>query len=77
MTTTKKTAGHTVKKEKKLNDLYSSCYSEDEAVNQLIYLTNKSRNGGSTTESNIRKQHRAGKLGSLLKRLDPTAFYVD
>lgn len=48
-----------------------------QAADQLIYLTNKNRYGGTTTESNIRKQYHAGKLGSLLKRLDPTAFYTN
>jgi len=64
------------KKEQKLNRIYSEMYSEDDAVESLIYLTNKSR-GKHTTEANIRKQYRNGKLGTLLRRLDPIAFNVD
>jgi hypothetical protein len=60
-------------KEQKLNDLFSSCYSVDEALDNFIYLTNKSR-GKHTTEQNIIIQYHNRKLGSLLKRLDPIAF---
>ena len=60
-------------KEKRLNDLYSDCFSEESAVEQLIYLTNKSR-GKYTTESNLRKCYYDRTLGSLLKRLDIVAF---
>lgn len=60
-------------KEKRLNEQFSEIYSEDQAVESFIYLTNKSR-GKATTENNIRKAYREGKLGSLLKRLDFTAF---
>lgn len=61
-------------KEEKLNQFYSDSYTEDEAVEQLIYLTNKKRAGKTTTISNIRKQYKNRKLGTLLKRLDPIAF---
>lgn len=64
-------------KEQKMNEIYSSCYSEDEAVETLIYLTSKNRSGGHTTEANIRKQYRKGRLGTLLKKYDPIAFNVD
>lgn len=60
-------------KEQKLNSLYSSCYSLEDAIDNFIYLTNKDR-GKATTEQNIIKQYHAGKLGTLLKRLDPIAF---
>jgi hypothetical protein len=55
-----------------LNDLYSDM-SQEEAVYALIYLTSK-RRGKHTTTANLKKQHRSGKLGSLVKRLDPIAF---
>jgi hypothetical protein len=62
-------------KEQKLNHFYSDNYTEDQAVDQLIYLTNKNR-GQHTTEANIRKQYRLRKLGTLLKRLDTIAFQL-
>lgn len=62
-------------KERHLNQLYADCYSEEQAVEQFIYLTNKSRIGGHTTEKHIRHCHRNHMLGSLLRRLDPQAFY--
>lgn len=64
------------KREQMLNRMYSDNYSEDDAVESLIYLTNKNR-GKHTTEANLRKQYRNKKLGTLLRRLDPIAFNVD
>lgn len=61
-------------KEKHLNALYFDCYSEEQAVDQFIYLTTKGRIGGSTTVNNIRNAYRNRELGTLLRRLDPTAF---
>jgi hypothetical protein len=61
------------KKEKHLNELYFSCFSEEQAVEQFIYLTNKSR-GKITTKAHIRKCYQNRELGSLLKRLDPIAY---
>ena len=66
-----------IKREKRLNQIYFDCFSEEQAVDHFIYLTTKGRIGGSTTVSNIRKQYRNRQLGTLLKRLDPTAFYTD
>ena len=60
-------------KEAHLNALYFDCFSEEQAVDNFIYLTNKER-GKKTTESNIRKAYRRRELGSLLRRLDPIAF---
>jgi len=61
-------------KESYLNDMYNdSISSEDDAVEQFIYLANKNR-GDHTTERHIRECYRRAKLGSLLKRLDPIAF---
>jgi hypothetical protein len=60
--------------ERFLNELYTdSIGSEDEAVEQFIYLTNKNR-FPRTTEANIIKCFHNRSLGSLLKRLDYTAF---
>lgn len=61
-------------KEKHLNALYFDCFSEEQAVDNFIYLTTKGRIGGRTTEANIRKQYNNRQLGTLLKRLDPIAF---
>jgi hypothetical protein len=66
----------TKKFEDKLNEAYSGLYSEESVVEELIYLTNKNRFGGTTTEGHIRKCYREKRIGSLLKRLDPTAFYT-
>lgn len=60
-------------KEKYLNALYFDAYSEEQAVENFIYLTNKSR-GKHTTERNIRNAHQRRELGTLLRRLDPIAF---
>jgi len=63
-------------RERRLNEKFFDCYTEEQAVDHFIYLTTKGRIGGSTTESNIRKQYQLRQLGTLLKRLDPTAFYT-
>jgi hypothetical protein len=63
-------------KEVHLNEMYTDIFSEEQAVDHFIYLTNKSRSQ-TTTENHIRKCHGNRTLGSLLKRLDPQAFYSD
>jgi len=63
-------------KEQRLNKLFSECFTMEEALDNLIYLTNKSR-GKSTSESHIIKCYVNGTLGSLLKRLDLIAFYTN
>ena len=60
-------------KEQHLNALYTDIYTEQDAVDNFIYLTNKKR-GRATTERNIRNAHQRRELGSLLRRLDPIAF---
>jgi len=62
-------------KEEELNRTFSDCQSEDDAVDNFIYLTNKDR-GEATTEGGIRKCYRENTLGTLLRRLDPIAFNV-
>jgi hypothetical protein len=62
--------------ENHLNDLYTDSLSEGQAIDQFIYLTNKSRNGEKTTENGIRRAHTNHTLGSMLRRCDPIAFEV-
>ena len=61
-------------KESRVNELLTDCYSESQALDNFIYLTNKNRNGGTTTEKNILTQYRNRNLAQLIKRLDPTAY---
>ena len=60
-------------KEEYLNELYLECYSSEAAFDSLIYLTSK-RRAKRTTESNLRAKIESGKVGTLLRRLDPIAF---
>ena len=60
-------------KEKHLNKLYKDVYSEEQAVDNFIYLTSKQRNKR-TTEANIRNCAVNGTLGTLLRKFDPIAF---
>lgn len=64
-----------MKKEERLNVLFSEIFSIDEATEKFIYLTNKKR-GKTTTTKHIEKCYINNKLGSLLKRLDPIAFNI-
>lgn len=61
-------------KEKRLNEQLSDIYSQEQAVDQFIYLTVKGRQGGRTTEARIRAAHANRELGTLLRRYDPIAF---
>jgi len=62
-------------KEIRLNELYADSFSEEEAVDAFIYLTNKERGkGNTTTVKHIRSCHCNHQLGSLLKRLDPITY---
>lgn len=60
-------------KVKHLNELFTDMFSEEQAVDNFIYLTSKNRSQR-TTEQHIRKCHRDRTLGNLLMRLDPVAF---
>lgn len=60
-------------KEQALNEFFTDCFSEEQAVDHFIYLTSKHRSPR-TTEAYIRKCHTDHTLGSLLRRLDPSAF---
>ena len=57
----------------RINQMYSEFFDEEEALDNLIYLTSKKRYRH-TTEDNIRKCYKENRLGSLLKRLDPSAY---
>ena len=60
-------------KEQELNRIYSETFTEEQIIDNFIYLTNKSR-GKHTTVSHLKKCYYTNKIGSLLKRLDPIAF---
>jgi hypothetical protein len=62
--------------ESNLNNRYSDIFTEDETVERLIYLTNKSR-GQHTTENAIRKAYRDNKVATLLKKYDPIAYNAE
>ena len=65
-----------IKKTEQLNELYSSSYTEDEAIDQLIYLTNKSR-GNHISEKKLRIAYREERLGEILKKYDPVAYNLE
>jgi len=56
-----------------INEQWFEIYSEDKTVEQLVYLTVKSRYLH-TTENNIRKHYRNAQIGKLLKKYDNIAF---
>lgn len=60
-------------KEQHLNATYSEIYTQENAIDNFIYLTSRQRSKR-TTESHIIKCYSNGTLGSLLRRLDPIAF---
>ena len=63
--------------EQHLNEFYADIYSEEEAVDNFIYLTSKLRDKGNrTTEGNVRNCYNNHTLGSLHRRLDPISFNV-
>ncbi len=52
-----------------LNQLYSDCYNEDEAIENFCYMRN-----GKIWESLIRKHVKDCELGALLRKYDPICF---
>lgn len=62
------------KTEKHLNESYASCYGEEESYNAFEYMTVKGRDGGSTSEKNIRHHYHNQMLGTLLRKYDRIAF---
>jgi hypothetical protein len=61
--------------EKRLNQTFADNYSEAQAVDNFIYLTNSNR-GKHTTVKAIRTAHNNQELGTLLRKYDPIAFNV-
>lgn len=64
------------KTERNLNDYYSDCLSLEQAIDSLIYLTNKNRPHKHTTVRNLTKHYYNRTLGTLLKKLDTISFNV-
>lgn len=58
--------------EKYLNDLYSEMDQFD-AVDSLLYLTNKKR-GRYISFSKLQSAHKNNRMGTILKLYDPIAF---
>lgn len=58
-----------------LNELYADAYSQQQALDNFIYLANNSRHK-STTSERINEAYANRTLGSLLRAYDPIAFNV-
>jgi hypothetical protein len=56
-----------------VNDLYNDIYTEEQAVDELEYLTAK-RRWKRTTKAHIRNAYQRHEIGHLLYRLDPELF---
>lgn len=63
-------------KEHRLNGQFSDSFTEEQAVERFIYLTNKDR-GRPTTIANIRRHYKNYALATLLRKHDPTAFFCE
>lgn len=61
------------KKIQRLNEMFTDSFSENELVDNFIYLTVKSR-GKYCSENAIRKAHRNREFAQLLRRLDPVCY---
>lgn len=61
------------KKLQRLNEMFTDSFSENQLVDNFIYLTVKSR-GKHCSENAIRKAHRNREFAQLLRRLDPIAY---
>lgn len=59
--------------DRRIQDLYTENYSQEQFVDQFIYLTNKSR-GEYCTERLLIKKYQYGGIGELIKRLDPIRY---
>jgi len=60
-------------KETNINAMLKEAHSDEELFNKFIYLTSK-RRSARVSENELRKTIKKGKLGDLLKRLDPIAW---
>lgn len=58
-----------------LNELYADMYANTEAIDNFLYLTNKTR-GKHTTIKAIEVAHCNHMLGALLRKFDTIAFNV-
>lgn len=58
-----------------LSEKYGDEMTIDEAMNNLIYLTNPSR-GDHVKEGSLKRSILGGRAGYLLRRYDPVAFYA-
>lgn len=64
-----------LKKVQRLNELYADCFTEEQAFEELIYLTSKNRSHR-TTKSHLKKVIANREVGYLLRRLDPVSFML-
>ena len=60
-------------KEDRLNEQLSSCYSESDAFDRFVYLTNPDR-GDYITEVELKSNICNHMLGTTLREYDPVAF---
>jgi hypothetical protein len=58
-------------KEQRLNDMYSTCYSLNDAIDNFCYL-----NDGKIRNSTIATHYTNHTLGTLLKKYDPIAYRI-
>ena len=63
--------------ENQLNETLKDSMSDEDLFDKFIYLTAKNRTGGHITESRLRLVIKKGKLGSIIRKYDPTNFYSD
>lgn len=62
------------KKENRINDLLTDCYTLDQFLDQFEYLTSKNRFGGRTTRKTLANRFNNRDVASLIKKLDPQAY---
>ncbi len=62
------------KKENRINDLLTDCYTLDQFLDKFEYLTSKNRFGGRTTRKTLINRFNNGDVASLIKKLDPQAY---
>jgi hypothetical protein len=60
--------------EKQLNAHYSENQSIESTIEELSYLTVKTRSGGHVSDSKLISKICLGKAGSLLRKYDSVAF---
>jgi hypothetical protein len=60
-------------KNRRIQEQYTSCHSQEQFVEMFIYLTNKNR-GAHVTERTLIKKYQYGGIGELLRRYDPIVY---